>query len=63
MPAGDVERFEAAAGELLDELGYPRAVPRPRSDLLESASRIRDLLARDPRTRYGSERKQQRARR
>ncbi len=62
MPAGDVERFEAAAGELLDELGYPRAVPRPRPELLESASRIRDLLARDPRTRYGSERKEQRAR-
>ena len=25
MPADDVERFEAAAGDLLDELGYPRA--------------------------------------
>jgi hypothetical protein len=25
MPPGDVERFEAAAGDLLDELGYPPA--------------------------------------
>ena len=25
MPAGDLERFEAAAGDLLEELGYPRA--------------------------------------
>jgi hypothetical protein len=31
MPAGDVERFEAAAGELLDELRYPRVFPRSKS--------------------------------
>ncbi len=48
MPADDVERFEAAAGELLDELGYPRAAPRPRPETLESVSRIRNLLAQDP---------------
>ncbi len=48
MPAEDVERFEAAAGELLDELDYPRAVPRPQPERLESASRIRSLLAQDP---------------
>ena len=47
MPAEDVERFEAAAGELLDELGYPRAFPRQRREGLERASRVRDLLAQD----------------
>jgi len=31
IPAGDVGRFEAALGDLLDELGYARAVPLPRS--------------------------------
>jgi hypothetical protein len=49
MPAEDVERFEAAAGDLLDELGYPRAVPCPLPESLESAARIRNLLAGDPR--------------
>ena len=47
MPGEDVERFEAAAGELLGELGYPRAVPRPQPERLQRASRIRDLLAQD----------------
>ncbi len=47
MTPDDVERFEAAAGELLDELGYPRAVPRPRPESLETAAKIRDLLAQD----------------
>jgi hypothetical protein len=50
MPAQDVERFEAVAGELLDELHYPRAVPQPRMAALKHASRIRDLLKMDPRT-------------
>src|SRR5215213_2467020 len=31
IPVGDVERFEAAVSGLLDELGYARAVPLPRS--------------------------------
>jgi hypothetical protein len=57
MTGDDLERFEAAAGELLDELTYARACPRPRPECLETASRIRDLLARDPRTHYGAERK------
>jgi hypothetical protein len=30
MPPGDVERFEAAASDLVDELGYPRAAAGPR---------------------------------
>ena len=41
MPADDVERFEAAAGGLLGELGYPRAVPHPSAARLEHAARIR----------------------
>jgi hypothetical protein len=51
MPAGDVERFEAAVGGLLDELGYARAVPRPSSEALKHASRIRTSFVRDLRRR------------
>jgi len=51
MPHEDAERFEAAAGGLLDELGYPRAFPRLRPESLENASRIRELFALDPRAR------------
>jgi hypothetical protein len=51
MPPADVERFEAAAGDLLDDLGYPRAFPRPRSEALLQASRIRDLFAQDLKSR------------
>ncbi|HEV2496028.1 MAG TPA: sulfotransferase [Terriglobia bacterium] len=47
MVPEDVERFEAAAGGLLDELGYPRAVPHPRAPLLVHAAQIRELLAGD----------------
>ena len=47
MPDEDVQRFEAAAGGLLDELGYARAVLRLRPESLEHASRIRGLLSRD----------------
>jgi sulfotransferase family protein len=53
MPAGDVERFEAAVGELLDELEYERAVLCPRHEYLTSASRIRDLMARGRATGMG----------
>lgn len=48
MSYEDVERFEAAAGGLLDELGYARAFPQLRSERLEDASRIRELFALDP---------------
>jgi hypothetical protein len=41
MQAKDVERFEAAAGELLHELGYERAYPSPSPDLLAQAAAIR----------------------
>jgi hypothetical protein len=47
MPAGDVERFEAAVGDLLEELGYARAVPRPSSEALKHASRIHTSFVRD----------------
>jgi len=43
----NVERFEAVAGELLDELGYVRAFPCPRPESLEAASRIRNAIASD----------------
>jgi len=48
MSPQEIERFEAAAGDFLDELGYPRAVPHPRPESLDYASKIRALLARDP---------------
>ncbi len=48
MPVEDVEHFEAITGELLDDLHYPRAVPRPGKEALAHASRIHDLLSRDP---------------
>ena len=50
MPAGDVERFEASAGDLLDELSYPRAAPRPGPDAARRASAIRDAFERDTRS-------------
>jgi hypothetical protein len=40
MRAEDLERFEAAAGDLLEELGYPRGVPDPPQEKLEEATRI-----------------------
>jgi len=46
MSRDDVERFEAMAGDLLDELGCPRAFPRLRPGRLEDASRIRALVER-----------------
>ena len=47
MCAGDVERFEAAVGDLLEELGYERAVPNPSSEALEQAARIREAFTRE----------------
>jgi hypothetical protein len=49
MPANDVERFEAAVGILLDELGYPRAFTRPRPVAVEHSTQVRNLLADEPR--------------
>ncbi len=50
MSADDQERFEAAAGDLLDELGYPRAVPRPRPEAVAQAGRIREVFIQDLRS-------------
>lgn len=47
MSAGDVGQFEAAAGDLLDELDYARATSRPQPESLEKAARIRASLAND----------------
>ena len=41
MPREDVERFEAVAGDLLDELAYPRGAGHLTEERLEYASRIR----------------------
>lgn len=44
MPVDQAERFEAVAGDLLDELDYERAFPRPRADLLRHAADFRDRV-------------------
>ncbi|HSK86263.1 MAG TPA: sulfotransferase, partial [Rubrobacter sp.] len=46
MPVKDVERFEAAAGNLLEELGYERTFSRPTPQALEHATRIRKMFSR-----------------
>jgi sulfotransferase family protein len=46
MSDGDVERFEAAAGNLLEELGYERTFSRPMPQALEHATRIRKTFSR-----------------
>ena len=50
MPADQVQRFEAAAGHLLDELGYPRAFPTPSPNAREEAARVRDVFIEDVRS-------------
>jgi hypothetical protein len=48
--AGDaLERFEAAAGELLGELGYARSVRGPRPAASERAALVRESFVRDSR--------------
>jgi hypothetical protein len=42
LPSGDVESFEAVVGDVLDELGYERAVPRPTRETLQHAAAIRE---------------------
>jgi hypothetical protein len=53
MPDPDVERFEAAAGEILDELGYPRRYPVLPAQAEEHAGRMRVTVAEDLRRRGG----------
>jgi hypothetical protein len=47
MPPEDIERFEAAAGDLLSELGYPRVAPKPHSRVLEETAEIRKTFIGD----------------
>jgi hypothetical protein len=47
MPAEALERFEASAGDLLEELGYPRACPPPPEEKLARAVRIRESFIRE----------------
>jgi hypothetical protein len=44
MTAAELGQFEAAAGTLLDELGYPRSLKALPEQSLERASRIRNLF-------------------
>ena len=47
MPAANVARFEAAAGDLLDSLGYPRGAPQPSVEMLEYVTGIRERFSKD----------------
>jgi hypothetical protein len=49
MTHEDLERFEAAAGELLDELDYARAVPDPSPRAKRHATAVRDSFVREAR--------------
>jgi hypothetical protein len=44
MRSEDVERFEAVAGDLLDELDYPRGTNHPCPELLENAVTMRAVF-------------------
>lgn len=46
MSRADIERFEAAAGDLLEELGYP-LVTSPGREALDHAARVRESFADD----------------
>jgi hypothetical protein len=51
MPTEAVERFEAAAGDLLDELGYPRAVPDPPAESRQYAAQVEEQFVQELRSR------------
>jgi hypothetical protein len=51
MPAADVERFEAAAGDVLAELGYARGVERPSLEAQQRAAKVKESFTRDVRAR------------
>jgi hypothetical protein len=50
MLAHDVEHFEAAAGALLGELGYPLLFAPPRPAAMEHSTQVRKLLANAPKS-------------
>jgi hypothetical protein len=47
MATEDVERFEALAGDLLDELDYARAVPHPKPEAQTHAASIYEVFTQD----------------
>jgi hypothetical protein len=47
MPAADVERFEAAAGDVLAELGYALGVERLSPEAQERAVKVKESFTRD----------------
>jgi hypothetical protein len=47
LPVSEVERFEAAAGGLIEELDYRRALPSPQKCALEAAVRARCSFVQD----------------
>ncbi|MGH3145923.1 MAG: sulfotransferase family protein [Rubrobacter sp.] len=51
MEVGDVERFEAVAGDLLEPFGYERAFPEPGPNTMEHAARMRESFVTDVRMR------------
>jgi Sulfotransferase family len=51
MSPDDIERFEAVAGGLLDELGYERGGPPPTTELSSHADRVRRSFASELRDR------------
>ena len=51
MPAEDVESFEAAAGDLLDELGYARGASSVADEKRASAEGLRRVFADDARSK------------
>jgi hypothetical protein len=40
----EIERFEAAAGDLLEDLGYDRAFPHPSRAVTEQVTRIKEIF-------------------
>jgi hypothetical protein len=51
MSSDDTERFEAASGDLLAELSYPRAFPRVSKHAQEGAARIAEAFTTEARRR------------
>jgi hypothetical protein len=47
MADGDIERFEAVAGDLLGELGYPRGAPEPELGARRQAGLARETFVRE----------------
>lgn len=47
MAGGDIERFEAVAGDLLGELGYLRGAPKPAPAARRQAEVVRDSYVRE----------------